>query len=68
MWRELHEIEGKVPGLIEIENEGDTSPEQMERGYLMALQLIAEDGRRLKAAIRLTPIIESLAHGWWPMP
>jgi hypothetical protein len=33
-WRELHEIEGKVPGLLQITSGKSESPEQIERGYM----------------------------------
>ena len=34
IWRELHEIEGKVPGLLGITAGRSESPEKIERGYL----------------------------------
>lgn len=34
IWRELHEIEGKVPGLSAIRAGRSESPEKIERGYL----------------------------------
>ena len=34
IWRELHEIEGKVPGLLQITSGKSESPEQIERGYM----------------------------------
>ena len=35
IWRELHEIEGKVPGLLQITSGKSESPEQKE-GICMA--------------------------------
>ncbi|KMK68446.1 Dabb family protein [Puniceibacterium sp. IMCC21224] len=34
LWRELHEIEGKIPGLLSITSGRSESPEKMERGYM----------------------------------
>ncbi len=34
LFDELHQIEGKVPGLIAITSGRSESPEQMERGYM----------------------------------
>ena len=34
IWRELHDIEGKVPGLQSITSGRSESPEKIERGYL----------------------------------
>jgi Stress responsive A/B Barrel Domain len=34
LFAELHQIEGKIPGLIGITSGRSESPEQMERGYM----------------------------------
>lgn len=34
LFAELHQIKGKVPGLLEITAGKSESPEQMERGYM----------------------------------
>lgn len=34
LFTELHEIQGKIPGLIGITSGRSESPEQMERGYM----------------------------------
>ena len=34
LFTELHQIQGKIPGLIGITSGRSESPEQMERGYL----------------------------------
>lgn len=34
LFGELHEIEGKIPGLLGITSGRSESPEQMERGYM----------------------------------
>jgi len=34
IWRELHEIEDKVDGLLSITSGKSESPEQIERGYM----------------------------------
>ena len=34
LFAELHQIEGKVPGLISITSGRSESPEQLERGYM----------------------------------
>lgn len=34
LFSELHEIEGKVPGLLAITSGRSESPEKMERGYM----------------------------------
>lgn len=34
IWRELHAIEGRISGLIEITSGRSESPEKIERGYL----------------------------------
>lgn len=34
IWRELHAIEGRVPGLLAIASGRSESPEKIERGYL----------------------------------
>lgn len=49
LFEELHQIEGKIPGLISITSGRSESPEQMERGYMHGFVADLEDWGSLQA-------------------
>lgn len=49
LFKELHAIEGKVPGLISITSGRSESPEQMERGYMHGFVVDFDDWAGLQA-------------------
>lgn len=49
LFAELHQIEGKVPGLIAITSGRSESPEQMERGYMHGFVVDFADWAGLQA-------------------
>jgi hypothetical protein len=49
LFAELHQIEGKVPGLLSIVSGKSESPEQMERGYMHGFVVDFTDWTALQA-------------------
>lgn len=49
LFEELHQIEGKVPGLLSICSGRSESPEQMERGYMHGFVVEFDDWTGLQA-------------------
>ncbi len=49
LFTELHQIEGKVPGLLAITSGTSESPEQMERGYMHGFVVDFTDWAALQA-------------------
>ena len=49
LFTELHQIQGKVPGLIGITSGRSESPEQMERGYMHGFIADFDDWDSLQA-------------------
>lgn len=49
LFTELHQIEGKVPGLTAITSGTSESPEQMERGYMHGFVVDFTDWAALQA-------------------
>jgi hypothetical protein len=49
LFAELHEIEGKVPGLLSITSGRSESPERIERGYLHGFVVDFADWAALEA-------------------
>jgi hypothetical protein len=49
LFAELHQIEGKVPGLLTITSGRSESPEQMERGYMHGFVVEFADWMALQA-------------------
>ena len=49
IWRELYEIRGKVPGLIDIRAGTSKSPEKMERGHRHGFTVDFENWEALAA-------------------
>ena len=49
LFAELHQIRGKVPGLLEITSGRSESPEQMERGYMHGFVVDFADWTALQA-------------------
>ncbi len=49
LFAELHQIEGKVPGLLAITSGKSESPEQMERGYMHGFVVDFADWTALQA-------------------
>ena len=49
VFAELHEIEGKLPGLLGISSGRSESPEQMERGYMHGFTADFKDWDGLQA-------------------
>lgn len=49
LFAELHQIEGKVPGLLSITSGKSESPEQMERGYMHGFVVDFSDWTALQA-------------------
>lgn len=49
LFKELHDIDGKVPGLLSITSGRSESPEQMERGYMHGFVVDFEDWDGLQA-------------------
>lgn len=49
LFAELHQIDGKVPGLLAITSGKSESPEQMERGYMHGFVVDFADWAALQA-------------------
>jgi hypothetical protein len=49
LFHELHQIRGKVPGLLDITAGKSESPEQMERGYMHGFVVDFSDWAALQA-------------------
>jgi len=49
LFRELHQIRGKVPGLLDITAGKSESPEEMERGYMHGFVVDFSDWTALQA-------------------
>lgn len=49
LFTELHQIDGKVPGLLAITSGKSESPEQMERGYMHGFVVDFTDWAALQA-------------------